>query len=715
MKIPRKVISLLVFFLHSFHCLSAQNPENLVSVSLESDSTAIKPGDTAWLMINLKIKPNWHIYWKTSGQSGYPTTVEWNTEGVEFSDLHFPSPQFYEVMEMASYVHEGSITLLSEITLDEKWEGERIIEISGRLSTLICNESNCLPFTSDLSLQIAVSGSTELSTSGIERVNQAKDEWPRPTPLEAQLSLLAKKNTFTFEIQHPRLRDLNPDDFYFFPQGNYFAHGSLQKFYLNRETSSLRFSIPQKIVSPPSVSLEGILSHPGLETGWRLRWEMDSIFYGIPKDDLSMIEPTVQIAKTGDGMGMEMLWIFLGIIVIAFAVWIFGKGEIPGRPKLPRNIFRLFAFLFFSLGIWLGFPFQKEEGLAQMEWRVWTPELEKSLIEEGKAVYVDYTAKWCATCLGNKRVYSYDSLIDLFNEREIVTLRADWTERGSVILTSLQSFGREGVPLNVYHPPKNSDGVSKNPVILPELLTEDIVFDAIEKEEARTVSGEKNFFTILGFAVLGGLILNLMPCVFPVIGLKVMSFVKQAGQDPKSIKRHGLIFTLGVMLSFWLLVGVLLFLREIMEEDLGWGFQLQEPIFVFILAVFLLVFAMSLSGVFEIGNSITGYGSHLTSYGGYPSSFFSGVLATIVATPCMAPFLGVAVGAALTMDWIQAYMVFSCVAVGLSAPYLILSINPNWISRLPKPGVWMDTFKQAMAFPLYATVAWLLWTLESLL
>ena len=170
-----------------------------------------------------------------------------------------------------------------------------------------------------------------------------------------------------------------------------------------------------------------------------------------------------------------------------------------------------------------------------------------------------------------------------------------------------------------------------------------------------------------------------------------------------------------MVLSFWLLVGTLLGLRETLSEDLGWGFQLQEPVFVFALAVFLLIFAMSLSGVFEIGVSLTGVGSKLTQTGGLSSSFFSGVLATVVATPCMAPFLGVAVGAALTMEWLPAFTVFTAVALGLSAPYLFLSIFPKWMSRLPRPGAWMDTFKQAMAFPLYGTVAWLLWTLQSLL
>lgn len=206
-----------------------------------------------------------------------------------------------------------------------------------------------------------------------------------------------------------------------------------------------------------------------------------------------------------------------------------------------------------------------------------------------------------------------------------------------------------------------------------------------------------------------------MPCVFPVLGLKIMSFVKQAGEDPKKIRIHGIFFTLGVILSFWILVGVLLGLRESIDGELGWGFQLQEPVFVFGLSIFLLLFALSLSGVFEMGMSLTGVGSQLSQKSGYLGSFFSGFLATIVATPCMAPFLGAAVGAALAMPWFSAFVVFTSIAVGLSTPYLLLSIFPKWISRLPKPGEWMNTLKEGMAFPLYATVAWLLWTLNSLI
>ena len=194
-----------------------------------------------------------------------------------------------------------------------------------------------------------------------------------------------------------------------------------------------------------------------------------------------------------------------------------------------------------------------------------------------------------------------------------------------------------------------------------------------------------------------------------------MGFVKQSGTDHRLISRHGQVFTLGVLLSFWMIVGVLILMRQGLEQEFGWGFQLQEPLFVLVLAVFLFLFGLSLSGVFDMGISVTGIGSGLSQKSGLVGSFFSGVLATVVATPCMAPFLGVAIGAALTMSPLASFSVFTCIAIGLSTPYLLLSYFPKWLEKLPKPGAWMETFKQFMAFPIYATVAWLIWTLCSLI
>jgi thiol:disulfide interchange protein len=165
-----------------------------------------------------------------------------------------------------------------------------------------------------------------------------------------------------------------------------------------------------------------------------------------------------------------------------------------------------------------------------------------------------------------------------------------------------------------------------------------------------------------------------------------------------------------VLASFWALAGVLAVLRA-GGDQLGWGFQLQSPAFVFTLAAVMLVFALSMSGVFEFGLRATAVGSGLQSKDGLAGSFFTGVLATVVATPCSAPFLAPALGAALALPVIESFAVFTAIAVGLALPYLLLSLFPQAVKALPRPGAWMETFKQAMAFPLYATVGYLVWVL----
>ena len=214
----------------------------------------------------------------------------------------------------------------------------------------------------------------------------------------------------------------------------------------------------------------------------------------------------------------------------------------------------------------------------------------------------------------------------------------------------------------------------------------------------------------LALAFIGGLILNLMPCVFPVLGIKILGFVNQAGSERGKVVMHGIVFTLGVLFSFWALAGVLAILRA-GGDQLGWGFQLQSAGFVFALTVLLLVFAMNMSGVFEFGLSATGVGAGLQMKGGYGGSFFTGILATVVATPCSAPFLAPALGAALALPVVESFLIFTAIALGLSMPYLLLSIFPQAVKVLPRPGAWMETFKQFMAFPLYATVAYLVWVL----
>lgn len=228
---------------------------------------------------------------------------------------------------------------------------------------------------------------------------------------------------------------------------------------------------------------------------------------------------------------------------------------------------------------------------------------------------------------------------------------------------------------------------------------------------------EESFAWMLLFAFLGGMILNLMPCVLPVISFKVLSFVKMAGQRRFKMIQHGLIFALGVLVSFWLLTAALL-LMQAYGHSVGWGFQLQEPLFVAILAALMLIFGLSLFGVFEMGAAFAsraGQAQVSATQGKNQliSSFFSGCLATAVATPCTGPFLGTAIGYAVTLSPFYCMVIFTFLGLGMAFPYLLLVLFPSLMRWLPKPGPWMESFKQFMGFLMLATVLWLLWVFAS--
>ncbi len=210
----------------------------------------------------------------------------------------------------------------------------------------------------------------------------------------------------------------------------------------------------------------------------------------------------------------------------------------------------------------------------------------------------------------------------------------------------------------------------------------------------------------LALAFAGGVILNLMPCVFPVISLKILAFAQSAGDDPRRVRAHGLTFASGVLVAFWALAALLLALRAAGEE-IGWGFQLQSPAFVAAMAFLLFGLGLSLAGVIEIGTPLTRIGGAVRS--GHRASFMNGVLATVVATPCTAPFMGAALGFAMTQSAARSMLIFTALGAGMAVPYVVLSAWPALLRFLPRPGVWMVRFRQLTAFPLFATVAWLAW------
>ena len=217
-------------------------------------------------------------------------------------------------------------------------------------------------------------------------------------------------------------------------------------------------------------------------------------------------------------------------------------------------------------------------------------------------------------------------------------------------------------------------------------------------------------------AFIGGMILNLMPCVFPVLSLKALGLSQTAHTNQGKVRRHGWLYTAGVMASFMALAAVLLSLKA-GGAAIGWGFQLQSPVLLACLAILFFIIAFNLFGLFELGGQFMGHiqntGSGLTQAPGGAGAFFTGVLAVIVATPCTAPFMAGALGYAFTQSALTALLIFTALGFGFAAPFLALSYAPHLLKRFPKPGPWMDVFKQFLAFPMLGAVIWLTWVLSS--
>ena len=247
--------------------------------------------------------------------------------------------------------------------------------------------------------------------------------------------------------------------------------------------------------------------------------------------------------------------------------------------------------------------------------------------------------------------------------------------------------------------PKNINGIIKFNNDSSYLVDQDIEADSFSADSI-------SFLQAIIFAFLGGLILNLMPCVFPIISLKILSFISMSEQSKSKIRNHALVFCAGVLVSF-LIIGITLISLKQAGNFLGWGFQLQSPIIVSFLSILMFLIGIILLMDVDIGSSLTRLGSIGSS--NLQGSFLTGVLAVIVASPCTAPFMGAALGYALIQPSGETIPIFLSLGTGFAFPYLFLSIFPSLVDRMPRPGSWMVTLKEFFAFPMFATSLWLIW------
>src|SRR5262245_30275319 len=234
---------------------------------------------------------------------------------------------------------------------------------------------------------------------------------------------------------------------------------------------------------------------------------------------------------------------------------------------------------------------------------------------------------------------------------------------------------------------------------------------ASPRSSSAEASGLGSLLRAIGLALAGGLVLNLMPCVLPVLSVKALGLVRHASDRGARLRTHGLAYAAGVLVSFAVVAGALIALRA-GGEQIGWGFQLQSPAFVTALAWLFFTVALGFSGVIVISGRFAGVGQAFTARSGYGGSFAAGALATVAATPCTAPLMGAAIGFAIAQPWPIALTIFEALGLGLALPYLILTFVPAWSRLLPEPGPWMARLQQLLAFPLYASAAWLVWVVS---
>ncbi len=619
-------------------------------VSLDSHAV---PGQTLRLAFRFRCDPHFHIYWVNPGDAGEAPRWTWTeAAGLAFSPgIRWPGPIRIDLAGVLNFCYEGETHLFVDAKVPADAKGT--LRLKAKVEWLECDDKGCYPQEKEVSLEIPVGPSSEPRiTPGIQA---SLDRLPSEThTVKGKVSADGSSLRLTETLSGRTLRTvLQPDEF--FPIRNFVA-------------PSTKLG-PVAMTAAPA---EGGKSTALAIASLSLKDATEGLADG----------PLGYVALVKDNRSGKSRWVNVAIELDEKPS---SAGETPAAPAQPAK---------------------SPEPAAAKGWQPWSPDAQARALAEGRTVYIDFTARWCATCQVNKRVYGNLPLAADLAAANVVLLKADWDKRDEVIRAELARYGRQGIPLNVFL------RQGADPVVLPEILTPGLVRDGLAASLAgkRLELAESSASWMLFLAFVGGAILNLMPCVFPVIGLKVLGFASQAGGDRAAALRQSLVYALGVVLSF-LALGLLILALKSGGTAVGWGFQMQSPGFVLGTAALMVLLGMSLAGAYEIGTGL----ASTAAGGGSSGAFLSGVLATAVATPCTAPGLGAALGYALDdrRGSAETLAFFAVIGVGMALPYVLLVSFPSLARRMPRPGEWMETLKQAMAFPLFAYALYLLWVLSA--
>jgi thiol:disulfide interchange protein len=638
------------------------------TATLQLELAAAKPGSTVWAGLRLVIPKPWHTYWINHGGVGEAPKIEWQLPaGVSAGKIHWPLPKKHPSFGSIAYVYENEVLLLVPLRLAADLKPGSL-ELKAAASWLECTDEKCVPGKADVSARLIVAatnvpGDSRLFATWRARLPEAKQrviraEWAREVPGDN----LNRPLSFRVPVENAEARVV------FYPYLD-----SEEKYMVQAGVKVERADGFAKLTKEVEFSGEEWPSEfPGVMQVGDAGYEV-LLKVGAPPKEPEVNDPLAGLNLPGAESKVEFLLdaeqatagqtITAGIHFKIPDKWhIFWKypGELGEAPKIKWQL---------PAGVTAGeirWPLHKEYEAFGIKQNVYEGEVmllvPLHIAEDLEAGEFKFTARvtWqeCeVSCVQGEVTVSAPLKIGTTHQpSEYATAIAQWREK---LPGFSESFGQ--------------------------------------------------LAWILLLALGGGLVLNLMPCVLPVIALKVMGFVNQRQELPGHARRLGLLYGAGVIFSFLIMAGLLLAVRAGSGGE-TWGMQMQNKWFLLFLAGLMTLVALNLFGVFEIslgGKTMTAADSAARREGGV-GAFANGILMVALATPCMAPMLGTAIPFALTQPPLVTLLVFATVALGLALPYVILSYKPNWLRFLPKPGAWMESFKNAMGFPMLAAAVWLM-------
>lgn len=674
-----------------------------------ADTDAFKSGGHAQIAIELEVEEHWHIYHPITIGVGIPTTFVFDApKWLAIHPVRYPTPKLSEFQGQEFLGYESGEIFLADVDIAAD-APTKPIEIKIAVSGLACKEG-CVLVSTDAVLKIDVTNAGGKPAN--EKVfTRAKNRLPRQlgdaryltgseirvttpkVPADGGGEVVAK-----LKIQPGHhIQDPDPG-----------VDGLIGTTWFIEPVDGIEFKDPQWPAPRVHKSSIGDTREQAGDVTVKLPFSVTDKKFKPGPQRMHVLLRYQACKDGGQCFAPEMAEAILEFDVVpASGAPASGVAETPrqGDEPVAQPPPR------FVKG---GKSNSKHTGAALLPWQPWEPGLPEKLCKEGKIVYVDFTASWCLTCQQNKANVLYaDPVRSKLLAMGVVMLEGDYTREDPRIKEELRRFKRAGVPLNLIYVP----GHAEKPIVLRELLTSAYVMEKLEKaaKGEAAFDGEETFWGlgtagVFLFALLGGIILNAMPCVLPVLSLKLFSLMQQAQDEPERILKLGLTYGAGVLMSFVPLATAIVYF------GVAWGGLMQRPEFVIGMIAVTFAFGLALLGVWELRlpGIVENVAGAATTREGFGGSFLNGFMATALATPCVGPFLGAAVGTLVQLPPLVAGLGIMTVGVGLALPMVLLSAFPAWRRFMPKPGVWMVTFKQFMGFILMATVLWLFHNLRFL-